>query len=124
MKTLNKIIFVGLFLSAGAAAILAIINDQPIIAWMITMCIVGYAVWLGLHIIDSRFAAVLEMIATLLKAARVTLKNLAALRGVYTEADLVKFGKYLLSEKREQSIENKENLREVHDSDIANAFEK
>lgn len=123
MKTFNRILFV--FLSAGAAAIFAIIEGNAILAWMITMCIVGYAVWLAFHIIDSRFAAVLEGIVTLLVVAKNNaLMNLAELEGVYTEADLVKFGKYLLSEQREQSIENKENLREVTDADIANAFEK
>lgn len=38
----------------------------------------------------------------------------------YTEADLVDFGNYLLSDKREQSIQNKENTKKVHQEDIDN----
>ena len=38
----------------------------------------------------------------------------------YTEEDLVSFGQYLLSESRNNSIENKENLNKVHQEDIAN----
>lgn len=38
----------------------------------------------------------------------------------FTEKDLVDFGNYLLSEKREETIENKENIKKVHDCDIAN----
>lgn len=38
----------------------------------------------------------------------------------FTEKDLVDFGNYLLSEKREETIENKENIKKVHDVDIAN----
>lgn len=37
-----------------------------------------------------------------------------------TQAYLVKFGNYLLSEKREQSIHNKENIKEVHQEDLDN----
>lgn len=38
----------------------------------------------------------------------------------FTEKDLIDFGNYLMSEKREQSIENKENIRKVHQEDIDN----
>ena len=38
----------------------------------------------------------------------------------YTEEDLVLFGQYLLSESRNNSIENKENLNKVHQEDIDN----
>lgn len=38
----------------------------------------------------------------------------------FTEKDLIEFGNYLLSEQREQSIQNKENIREVHQEDIDN----
>lgn len=37
-----------------------------------------------------------------------------------TQADLVRFGNYLLSEQREDSIQNKENIREVHQEDLDN----
>lgn len=38
----------------------------------------------------------------------------------FTQSDLVRFGNYLLSEKREQSIKNKDNIREVHQEDLDN----
>lgn len=38
----------------------------------------------------------------------------------FTQADLVRFGNYLLSEKRKQSIKNKNNIREVHQEDLDN----
>lgn len=38
----------------------------------------------------------------------------------FSEKDLVDFGNYLLSEKRAETIEQKENINEVHDVDIAN----
>lgn len=41
-------------------------------------------------------------------------------KNTFTQADLVRFGNYLLSEQREQSIQNKENIREVHQEDIDN----
>jgi len=42
----------------------------------------------------------------------------------FNKKDLVEFGKYLLSKEREESIENKENLREVHKEDIDNFIAK
>lgn len=124
MKTLNKILFVMLILTAGAAAIFAIIEGNAILAWVITMCIVGYAVWLAFNILYDKLK-IMSMSDPLLIGMLIcqTIKELRE-EHKYTEADLVKFGKYLLSEQREQSIENKENLREVTDADIANAFEK
>lgn len=116
MKTFNRILFVVLFLTAGAAAIFAIIEGNAILAWVITMCIVGYAVWLAFDILYCQLKRLLFELPIFLRILNEEHK--------YTEADLVKFGKYLLSEQREQSIENKENLREVTDADIANAFEK
>lgn len=41
-------------------------------------------------------------------------------KSMFTEKDLVDFGNYLLSEQREQSIKNKENIRKVHQEDIDN----
>ena len=38
----------------------------------------------------------------------------------FTEEDLVLFGRYLLSDKRNNSIENKKNLNFVHYEDIVN----
>lgn len=38
----------------------------------------------------------------------------------FTEKDLIDFGNSLLSEQREQSIKNKENIRKVHQEDIDN----
>lgn len=38
----------------------------------------------------------------------------------YTQEDLISFGQYLLSESRNNSIENKENLDKVHQEDIDN----
>lgn len=38
----------------------------------------------------------------------------------FTQADLVRFGNYLLSKQRENSIQNKENIREVHQEDLDN----
>lgn len=38
----------------------------------------------------------------------------------FTQSDLARFGNYLLSEKREQSIRNKDNIREVHQEDLDN----
>lgn len=38
----------------------------------------------------------------------------------FTEKDLIDFGNYLMSEQREQSIENKNNIRKVHQEDIYN----
>lgn len=38
----------------------------------------------------------------------------------YTEADLVSFGNYLLSEKRNNSIQKREPLTYVGDNDVAN----
>lgn len=124
MKTFNRILFVVLFLTAGAAAIFAIIEDNAILTWVITMCIVGYSVWLAFDILYDKLK-IMSMSDPLLTGMLIgqTIKELRE-EHKYTEADLVKFGKYLLSEKREQSIENKENLREVTDADIANAFEK
>lgn len=124
MKTFNRILFVVLFLTAGAAAIFAIIQGNALLAWVISMCIVCYSVWLAFTIILDKLK-MLSMSNPLLLGMLVgrTIKELRE-EHKYTQADLVKFGKYLLSEQREQSIENKENLREVHDSDIANAFEK
>lgn len=124
MKTFNRILFVVLFLTAGAAAIFAIIEGNAILAWLITMCIVGYSVWLAFDILYDKLK-IMSMSDPLLIGMLIgqTIKELRE-EHKYTEADLVKFGKYLLSEQREQSIENKENLREVTDADIANAFEK
>lgn len=111
-----------LSLAAGAAAALAIIQDEMLIAWIISLCIVGYTIWIAYSIISDQLSLLIRF-ATLKLAER--LEELAQTEGrTYTQADLVKFGKYLLSEQREQSIENKENLREVTDADIANAFEK
>ena len=44
------------------------------------------------------------------------------MKNTFTQADLVRFGNYLLSEQREQSIKNKENIREVHQEDLGSAF--
>lgn len=38
----------------------------------------------------------------------------------FTEKDLVDFGNYLLSPERQKSIKTKENIKKVHDCDIAN----
>lgn len=38
----------------------------------------------------------------------------------FNKKDLVDFGKYLLSKEREEAIDNKDNLREVHHSDVEN----
>lgn len=120
MKTFNRILFVVLFLTAGAAAIFAIIQGNIPLAWVISMCIVCYSVWLAFTIILDKLE-MLSMSNPLLLGVLVgrTIKDLRE-EHKYTQADLVKFGKYLLSEQREQSIENKENLRGVHDCDIAN----
>lgn len=124
MKTFNRILFFVLFLTAGAAAIFAIIQGNALLAWVISMCIVCYSVWQAFTIILDKLK-MLSMSNPLLLGMLVgrTIKELRE-EHKYTQADLVKFGKYLLSEQREQSIENKENLREVTDADIANAFEK
>lgn len=124
MKTFNRILFFVLFLTAGAAAIFAIIQGNALLAWVISMCIVCYSVWQAFTIILDKLK-MLSMSNPLLLDMLVgrTIKELRE-EHKYTQADLVKFGKYLLSEQREQSIENKENLREVTDADIANAFEK
>ena len=42
------------------------------------------------------------------------------MKNTFTQADLVIFGNYLLSEQREQSIKNKENIKEVHQEDLDN----
>lgn len=42
----------------------------------------------------------------------------------FTEKDLVDFGNYLLSYERQKTIENKENIKKVHDCDIANFVTK
>lgn len=120
MKTFKSILFVMLILTAGAAAIFAIIKGNAILAWVISMCIV----WLAFDILYDKLK-IMSMSDPLLIGMLIgqTIKELRE-EHKYTEADLVKFGKYLLSEQREQSIENKENLREVTDADIANAFEK
>lgn len=107
MKTFNRILFVVLFLSAGAVAIFAIIEGDAVLAWVFSMCLLSLII---------RFVA--------LKLSERLEGNAQTEGRTYTQADLVKFGKYLLSEQREQSIENKANLREVTDADIANAFEK
>ena len=119
MKTLKTILTMVLFLASGASAVLAIINGDLLIAWVITLYIVFYAAY---DTISDQLSLLIRF-ATLKLAER--LEEIAQTEGgTYTQADLVKFGKYLLSEQREQSIENKENLREVTDADIANAFEK
>ena len=41
-------------------------------------------------------------------------------KNTFTQADLVRFGNYLLSGKREQSIQNKDNIKEVHQEDLDN----
>lgn len=38
----------------------------------------------------------------------------------FTEKDLVDFGNYLLSSERQKTIKTKENIKKVHDCDIAN----
>ena len=38
----------------------------------------------------------------------------------FTEADLISFGNYLLSDKRNNNIENKESQRYVGDWDVSN----
>lgn len=38
----------------------------------------------------------------------------------FTEKDLVDFGNYLLSPERQKTIKTKENIKKVHDCDIAN----
>lgn len=122
MKTFKSILFVALILTAGAAASLAIINGDLLIAGGITLCIVFYAIMKAYGTISDQLSLLIRF-ATLKLAER--LEEISQTEGrTYTQADLVKFGKYLLSEQREQSIENKENLREVTDADIANAFEK
>lgn len=40
----------------------------------------------------------------------------------FTEKDLVDFGNYLLSSERQKTIKTKENIKKVHDCDIANFF--
>lgn len=42
----------------------------------------------------------------------------------FTEKDLVDFGNYLLSTERQKTIKTKENIKKVHDVDIANFKEK
>lgn len=122
MNKLNIIFTMLMFLVAGAAAALAIIQGEMLIAWIITLCIVGYAIWQAYSTISGQLSLLIRF-ATLKLAER--LEEIAQTEGrTYTQADLVKFGKYILSEQREQSIECKENLREVTDADIANAFEK
>lgn len=103
METFTSILFVVLLLTAVATDIFAIIEGDAVLAWVISMCILSLII---------RFAA--------LKLSERS-EEIAQTEGrTYTQADLVKFGKYLLSEQREQSIENKENLREVHESDLTN----
>lgn len=122
MKTLKTILTMVLFLAAGAAAVLAIINGDLLIAWVITLCIVFYGIKTAYDTISDQLSLLIRF-ATLKLAER--LEEIAQTEGrTYTQADLVKFGKYILSEQREQSIECKENIREVTDADIANAFEK
>jgi len=38
----------------------------------------------------------------------------------FTEKDLVDFGNYLMSNERKRTIKTKENIKQVHDCDIAN----
>lgn len=42
----------------------------------------------------------------------------------FNKKDLVEFGKYLLSDERNESITNKENIKEVHNEDIENFIAK
>lgn len=111
-----------LFLASGASAVLAFINGDLLIAWVITLCIVFYWIMMVHNTISDQLSLLIRF-ATLKLEER--LEEIAQTEGrTYTQADLVKFGKYLLSEQREQSIECKKNIREVTDADIANAFEK
>lgn len=105
MKIFDNILFVVLLLTAGVTVIFAIIEGDAVLAWVLSMCLLSLII---------RFAA--------LKLSERLEENAQTEGRTYTQADLVKFGKYILSEKREQSIENKENLREVTDADIANAW--
>lgn len=42
----------------------------------------------------------------------------------FNKKDLVEFGNYLLSEKRNESISNEENKNKVHNEDIENFLEQ
>lgn len=61
-------------------------------------------------------------ILTKIQELMCVLDPLESNKNTFTQADLVRFGNYLLSEKREDSIQNKENIREVHQEDLDNAF--
>lgn len=112
MKTFSRVLLVILFLATCGVAVYAIREGNSILLWLVTICIVGYAVWLAFDMIYSRLKILDSRVVQALEEMRQEYK--------YTDDDLVKFGRYLLSEQREQSIENKENLREVHDSDLTN----
>lgn len=67
MKTFSRVLLVILFLATCGVAVYAIREGNSILAWLVTICIVGYAVWLAfdmiysrLKILDSRVVQALE----------------------------------------------------------------
>lgn len=63
MKTLKTILTMVLFLAAGAAAALAIINGDLLIAWLTTLCIVFYAIMRAYDTISSQLSLLIRFAA-------------------------------------------------------------
>lgn len=122
MKKFVNILTIFCVLSLMVCSVIAAFRGDVQTAWHSLLAILGIEI---IHSIDRILHLIrlcLDSLMTLLNVAKLeNLKELVVLEELkYTEADLVKFGQYLLSEQREQSIENKDNLREVHDRDLAN----
>lgn len=122
MKKFVNILTIFCVLSLMVCSVIAAFRGDVQTAWHSLLAILGIEIIRSIDKMLHLIGICLDSLMTLLRVAKLeNLKELVVLEELkYTEADLVKFGKYLLSEQREQSIENKDNLREVHDSDLAN----